>query len=82
METSLYTLGSVSRTVWNTKDNRYSNFGLFYEKHLQTLAIFRGVSTFLDFGHFCKFLDFALFSFCFLKCRNLSIIYTAQGLAM
>ena len=40
VETSLYSMGFVSSTVWNTD-------------HLPILAIF--IETFLDFGHFCKF---------------------------
>ena len=32
VETSLYSTGFVIRPVWNTNDDRYSNFGHFYEK--------------------------------------------------
>ena len=50
VETSLYSPSFFSRTVWNTNDDRYSNFGHFIRNHLPILAIF--IETFLDFGHF------------------------------
>ena len=60
LKTSLYRTGFVSRTVWNINDDKYSNFGYFYEKkNLSILASF--IDTFLDFGHF------------FFKCGNVSI---------
>ena len=42
VETSLYSTGFVSRIVWNTNDDRYPNFGHFYEKRSS------------DFGHFYR----------------------------
>ena len=32
LETSRYSPGFVSRAMWNTNDDRYSNFGYLYEK--------------------------------------------------
>ena len=46
VKTSLYSPGFISRTVWNTNDDKYSSFGHFYQK-----KNFRFWS-FLDFGHF------------------------------
>ena len=40
VETSLYSPGFVSSSVWNTNSDRYSSFGHFYEKNLPILAIF------------------------------------------
>ena len=42
VETSLYRTGFVSRTVWNTNNDRHSYFGHVYEKKVS------------DFGHFYR----------------------------
>ena len=67
VETPLPNQGFVSRTVWNTNDDRYSDFGHFLKMWKR---LYGDISTFLDFGHFLEmslyrnvatFLDFAYF---------------------
>ena len=48
----------ASRTMWNTNDDRYSDFGLFL--YLET-TVYGDLSTFIDFVYFFFNVDWSLY---------------------